>query len=85
MTTSTQQASIDFGSQIVDMAFQQELDYSTIFTGTAIAASAMLVDYVATEEGTVDDMSLQYAINQYVETLKKACEFAVAHLNKPAV
>jgi hypothetical protein len=83
--TQPNQAGIDFGSQVCDLAFEQDLDYTAIFTGLAVAVSAMLVDYVANEDGTVDDMSLKYAITNFTTGMNKAVEFAVAALAKDAV
>lgn len=83
MTTPNKQG-IDFGSQICDLAFEQNLDFTAIFTGLSVAVSAMLVDYVANEDGTVDDMSLRYAITNFTTGMNKAIEFAVASLAKDA-
>jgi hypothetical protein len=68
---------VQFAAAVVSAAYEQGLSPTTVFNGLNIAAAAMLVDYVASDEGSVDPVSLQVAINNFKTGLEKAAEYAV--------
>jgi hypothetical protein len=74
------QPHVIFAGQIVTTAIEEDLNPTTVFNGLAIAASALLVDYVIDEDGNVDPTSLQVAINHLKTSIEKAAAFAVGQL-----
>jgi hypothetical protein len=76
------QPHVVFAAKIVDIAATENLDANTVFNGIATAAAAMLVDFVADEDGNVDEMSLKYAITNFKTSLERATSFAVSQLSQ---
>ena len=72
---------IEYASAIVGIALDEQYDTNTVLNGLAIATAAMLIDTTIEDDSyTVDSLALYTKIEQYIETLSKAVEFAKGQL-----
>jgi hypothetical protein len=80
MTEEQAQEPVSFAATVVAYAAENEFSPTTVFNGLAIATAALLVDYISDDEGNVDEMSMKYAITNFITGLTGAVEFSKAQV-----
>lgn len=78
MTQEVQQNKlfVDFAAHIVDEAASKQYDAITVFTGIAVALSAMMIDFASDNEGNVNEEALEEVVSRFGIGLTAALKFS---------